>query len=203
MLNADYLSKLGFFIAKDFLDDDLCAKIRSEMCLGSNIPAMVTSGKEEIIKENVRKNKVVQVSASSISFFKSRLLAIKPILEEHFKLSLTDCQEPQFLAYKQGDFFIFHSDRSDEQDKPEYVKARQISVVIFLNSAASEYEIDSYSGGSLKFYAYDIVSDSSLKNAGFSLSGETGLLIAFRSDIRHQVQTVTSGERFTIVSWFF
>ncbi|MHC0068509.1 2OG-Fe(II) oxygenase [Nostoc sp. UIC 10890] len=203
MLNTDHLSKLGFFIARGFLDDDLCAKSRSEMSLGSNIPAMVTSGKEEIIKDNIRRNKVVQVSASTISFIKYRLLAIKPMLEEHFNLSLTDCQEPQFLAYKQGDFFIFHSDRSDDPDKPEYVKARQISVVIFLNSATSEYEIDSYSGGYLKFYAYDIVSDTSLKKAGFSFSGETGLLIAFRSDIRHQVQTVTSGERFTIVSWFF
>jgi predicted 2-oxoglutarate/Fe(II)-dependent dioxygenase YbiX len=29
------------------------------------------------------------------------------------------------------------------------------------------------------------------------------MLVAFRSDVLHQVSPVTKGERFTIVSWFF
>jgi SM-20-related protein len=31
---------------------------------------------------------------------------------------------------------------------------------------------------------------------------EAGLLIAFRSEMLHEVEPVTSGERVTIVSWY-
>jgi SM-20-related protein len=34
------------------------------------------------------------------------------------------------------------------------------------------------------------------------LIGEPGLLVAFRSDVLHEVEAVTHGERYSIVSWF-
>jgi SM-20-related protein len=35
------------------------------------------------------------------------------------------------------------------------------------------------------------------------VQGETGALIAFPSEMLHEVTPITRGERFTIVSWFY
>jgi predicted 2-oxoglutarate/Fe(II)-dependent dioxygenase YbiX len=35
------------------------------------------------------------------------------------------------------------------------------------------------------------------------LAGEQSLLVGFKSDVKHEVTPVTSGERFTLVTWFF
>jgi 2OG-Fe(II) oxygenase superfamily len=58
-----------------------------------------------------------------------------------------------------------------------------------------------YSGGSLVFYG--LMGESSGKTVGLPLAGETGMLIAFPSDLVHAVSPVTAGERYTIVSWFY
>ena len=59
---------------------------------------------------------------------------------------------------------------------------------------------DTYSGGSLAFPG----APRSDPNAspGLTLTGEEGLLIGFRSDWPHEVQAVTRGTRYSIVSWF-
>jgi predicted 2-oxoglutarate/Fe(II)-dependent dioxygenase YbiX len=60
-------------------------------------------------------------------------------------------------------------------------------------------DTNNYTGGSLTFYG---LFDGKGKNIGFPLIGQAGLLVAFRSVILHGVTSVTSGERFTVVSWF-
>jgi predicted 2-oxoglutarate/Fe(II)-dependent dioxygenase YbiX len=58
-----------------------------------------------------------------------------------------------------------------------------------------------YNGG--KLILYGLIPTPDWEHYGFPVTAETGLLIAFRSDIFHEVTPVTAGERFTIVSWFF
>ena len=60
-------------------------------------------------------------------------------------------------------------------------------------SFSAEPQADSYTGGTLNFYD---------QTKEFGLEGETGLLVAFTSDTFHEVIPVTSGERFTIITWF-
>jgi predicted 2-oxoglutarate/Fe(II)-dependent dioxygenase YbiX len=73
------------------------------------------------------------------------------------------------------------------------LRIRRISIVAFLNGFSGEPQDGCYSGGVLKF-------DD--KERAFDLEGETGLLVAFTADTFHEVLPVTSGERFTIISWF-
>ena len=200
MPTADFFTRFGVFVIKDFFDADLCARLRSETRSNAHIQATVYK-RIDRVDESARRTKAAKVSAQTISFVKERLLAVKPMLESHFNLTLTGCQEPQFLSYKEGDFFQPHQDSSDESDYAEYIKARQVSVVIFLNGETREPTPDSYTGGSLIFYG--LMNDPRCQAIGFPLSGEAGLLIAFRSDIFHEVKTVTHGERYTIVSWLF
>jgi SM-20-related protein len=124
-----------------------------------------------------------------------------PKLEQHFKLELSDCQPPQFLIYREGDFYEPHCDDNSRPDYPQDIQQRKISIVIFLNGEAEEHKQDSYNGGALTFYG--LIADPRCAAIGFPLAGETGLLVAFRSNIFHEVKPVTQGERHTIVSWLF
>ena len=106
-------------------------------------------------------------------------------------------QPPQFLLYREGDFFA-PPGRQHRSDAPGFVRQRSVSAVVFLNGRR---EPTNYSGGSLTFYGLmdDGVGGESV---GLPLAGETGLLVAFPSDLVHAVSPVTAGERYTVVTWF-
>jgi SM-20-related protein len=203
MPDSSFFAGLGLFVARDFLDSHLCERYRSEVCSGARGPVSVVDGESygEKIKETVRRTTEAKISSSSRSEIEARLTTIKPLLESHFNLRLTGCEKPQFLIYNEGDFFLPHQDRDDEPEKPDYVRKRKVSIVIFLNSEAAEPQLESYCGGSLAFYG--LIDDPRWQRYGFPLVGEAGLMIAFRSEVLHEVTAVTFGERYTIVSWFF
>ena len=201
MPNADFFTRFGLFAAKGFFDTKLCAKFRCEMLSSTLSAATLVDGYTtlERLKQNIRKTMHADVSASTASFAKERLMALKPKLEEHFELSLDDCEKPQFLVYSEGSYFLPHTDGADEPGKPQYIRNRKVSIIIFLNEESDEPAPDAYCGGALTFYR--LIDKPEWKRYGFHLNGETGLLIAFRSDILHEVTAVTSGTRFSIVSW--
>lgn len=204
MPTADFFRRLGLFVIKDFFDPESCARLRLEAGLASNSQAMVVSRRGERVDEGIRKTKQAHVSVPTVALVRERLLAVQPLLESHFTVTLVGCQGPEFLVYKAGDLFQAHSDSSDDPDYPddlEYVKKRQVSVVIFLNGEAEAPGPESYQGGALTFYG--LIDDSRAQTCGFPLMGEVGLLIAFRSNVFHEVTAVIQGERCTIVSWFF
>jgi predicted 2-oxoglutarate/Fe(II)-dependent dioxygenase YbiX len=145
----------------------------------------------ERLDQGVRKTKWAGVSAPMILAVKAHLLAVKPRLERHFNVTLAGCEEPQVLAYKPGDFFRLHRDNADDPDASAYLRARQVSAVIFLNSAPEARGPESYGGGVLTFYG--LIDDPCWRGYGFPLVGEQGLLIAFRSDVLHEVTVITGG----------
>jgi SM-20-related protein len=128
----------------------------------------------------------------------ARLLALKPAAEKHFRLRLSGSRPPQFLVYRPGDFFRRHRDSSADPGAGEAATGRKVSAVAFLNGAEGE---DGYGGGALVFYG--LLDDPRGEQVGFPLTPEAGLLVAFRSDVIHEVTPVTHGERCTVVSWFF
>lgn len=65
---------------------------------------------------------------------------------------------------------------------------------------SAEPRPQTFGGGALALYG--LLNDARGQNYGFPLEPEQGQLIAFRSDLWHEVKPVTHGERFTIVSWF-
>jgi SM-20-related protein len=198
---ADFFRSLGLFVAQDFFDVAWCERLRREASSASKSHATVVNKSIERFNQGVRKTKWAGVSTPTISAVKARFLAVKPRLESHFNVTLAGCEEPQFLAYQPGDFFRLHRDNADDPDASAYMRARQVSAVIFLNSAAEVRGSASYGGGALTFYG--LIDDPSWRGYGFPLVGEQGLLIAFRSDVLHEVTVITGGERYSIVTWFF
>jgi SM-20-related protein len=201
MRSTDSPARFGLFIRRGFLDAATCAAIRSEARSAPGNPAPVyIEGSPDPIDETIRKTTSVQLSDATFSFVHQRLREQRLALGEHFCLKLTDCERPQILLYRVGDFFVRHQDGNTEQLDFDHLRVRKISVVVFLNGTSATLKTDTFRGGSLVFYRAN--DNSRGEPQILRLRGETGLLVAFPADTVHEVTPVTQGERFTIISWF-
>jgi predicted 2-oxoglutarate/Fe(II)-dependent dioxygenase YbiX len=199
MSNTDFLARFGFFIRRGFLSPDLCDQIRVEANQAKYRPAEIVRQGSVVFDSTVRHTKMVKLSSATQSLIRKGFQEIKAELEAHFTERLTDCETPGVLQYKEGDFFKIHKDR-DYDDESTVIQKRLISVVVFLNSQVKSPGPEGFCGGSLNFFG--LANSPAWQKYGFPLAGETGLLVAFRSNIPHEVTTVTSGERYTAVTWF-
>jgi predicted 2-oxoglutarate/Fe(II)-dependent dioxygenase YbiX len=199
MASVKLLSRLGLFVASDFLGADACAGLRSEMRSAALAPATVWGGETDLrlVDESIRSARRAEVSATARGLVGERLGALRPALEAHFGVPLNALRPLQFLVYRKGDYYRPHKDAS--QDDPPGTK-RRVTAVIFLNGQAGEPGLEEYGGGSLNFYG--LIDDPRGRALGFPLAGEAGLLVAFRSETVHEVAPVTHGDRYTVVCWF-
>jgi len=200
MVSAEFLSRMGLFVIKNFLDPECCKTLIAAALLGEGKQATVTSGNQDIYDERTRKTYQVTLPKELENDVYSRFLAIRPDLEAHFQVSVEDCRAPLLLCYGVGDFFGRHGDTNDEPDLPEIIKKRKISISVMLNESTEQDKADTYSGGALTFY--ELMPDPRLKTRGFPLRAEEGLLVAFPSRLIHEVRPVLRGKRYTIVTWF-
>jgi predicted 2-oxoglutarate/Fe(II)-dependent dioxygenase YbiX len=201
-LPAEFFTRFGLYAERGFLSPEVCASLRDEMRAASGAPATVADRQEgEAVDETYRRTKQTEVSPTTAAQIGEELLEAVPRLAKHFARGLVGMQAPQFLVYREGDFFRPHEDDSKKPDAPDFVRQRSVSAVVFLNGATPG-EPAGYSGGSLTFFG--LMDDSpNGESVGLPLAGETGLLVAFPSHLVHSVSPVTSGERYTLVSWFF
>jgi predicted 2-oxoglutarate/Fe(II)-dependent dioxygenase YbiX len=198
-LNADFFRTFGLYVARDFLDRELCARLRQEARAAAAQPATVRrQGADYVVNEEIRRTHLARVSEASETVVEHRLAALKATLDGHFHVTTTGIRQPQFLVYREGDFFGAHADSSNQADAPAVATGRRVSIVIFLNGESAD-DGDSYSGGSLTFYG--LMNDARADDRGFPLTGEPGLLVAFPSQYVHSVTPVTRGVRCTVVSW--
>ncbi|MDX6500239.1 MAG: SM-20-related protein [Blastocatellia bacterium] len=200
MPNSAFFAKLGIFIRPNLLPAELCGEIVDEMLLAPQNSLAVVDGytATDKIKSSVRRTKGATVSETIVARIHGTLRALHESLEVHFGVTLVGCEEPQFLVYTEGDFFRPHADGDHAPEKPAYIRKRKISVVIFLNS---ETHSGSFEGGGLVLYG--LPKDPRWKQYGFPLMGEAGMLIAFPSDVVHEVKAILRGSRCSIVSWFY
>ena len=201
MMNYDLFAHFGVLVVQNFFDSQLCEKLRIEAGQSANREATVWWKGDHTVQTNARRTKRASVSSAVESTVQQKLLLLKPRVQEHFKLELSGCETPQFLIYGEGDFFQLHRDEDPRRDSHSRDQDRLVSVIIFLNSESHAQDPESYTGGALALYG--MMKDPKYQPIGFPLSGETGLLIAFRSDVAHEVKAVTRGKRHTIVSWYF
>ncbi|HEX8843379.1 MAG TPA: 2OG-Fe(II) oxygenase [Pyrinomonadaceae bacterium] len=188
-------------MVRDFFDAQTCEEIIAEMRSAWGGPATVYSeGASSPVNEKLRKTTRRMLSPSTTAFVRQQLLEQKGAVERHFQISLSDCEEPQFLFYKEGDFFVPHQDGNSEQLEFDHLRVRRVSVVVFLSQQSLEPGPNTYCGGSLVFF--ESGSDTNRKELGYHLTGATGLLVAFRSETVHEVPPVTHGERYSIVCWY-
>ena len=202
MSNLSFLSQIGCFVAEEFLSADQCKQLRAEAVSSKSVPAtMVDESNEVNLNEARRKTKIVEISDADRLSLSEKILAIKPQIEEYFSIELAGCQVPQLLNYHPGDYFKIHRDVNEQNSGNPELAGRRVSAVIFLNEQSPEPKENCFGGGLLNLYG--LIDQPVWKDKAFPIKGETGLLIAFRSETLHEVTEVTYGERFTVVNWFY
>ena len=197
-MQADFFECFGFFIRRALLVPEEAERLRAEMASAVGKAATVAEGETaDELDERQRATKWAQVSDETRAALEERLLSIKPALEESFGTALDGCQKPQFLVYREGDFFGAHHDTSADEDAADFVRARRISVVLFVNGTSDDPSPETFGGGALTFYG--LMDDA---RVGLPVDAEPGLAVAFPADKLHAVSPVSHGERFTVVTWF-
>src|SRR4029079_5899913 len=98
MLDATTL--FDFLVLPNFLDEQRSQAIITEMRSAPGIQAPVY-GKSApgAVDERVRKAARHKPSAETIEYVQSRLWELKPEVEKHFGVSLSESEELQFLRY--------------------------------------------------------------------------------------------------------
>jgi SM-20-related protein len=179
----------------DFLDAGACESLRAELRDAAGAAATV-SGHTDALQPQVRRTTRAAMPSGVRDRVTGLLLARKQVLERHFGVTLASCEEPQFLRYGPGDFFVAHQDGNTPLIYDDS-RFRKISAIIFLSASSPEPLPGTFGGGVLTFH--DPVFGSPRR---LPLTPPPGTFVAFRAETTHEVTPVTHGERFTIVSWY-
>ncbi len=181
----------------DFLDDAAREALLDELDRASGDAATVSGGGMGTAVESlVRRTTKVALPPETRAEVKRRLMERKGALEEHFGVALGECEEPQFLRYVEGDFFVAHQDGNTPMIHDD-TRHRKISAVAFLSPRSEDPAPGAYGGGSLVFHGR--YPDIDLR---VPAPADPGTLVAFRAETTHEVTPVTHGVRYTLVTWF-
>jgi SM-20-related protein len=198
-MERDLIAKYDLLLRPGFLDESTCQNIIEQTRSGSFGPATVYGRSDSgAVDERVRKTSRLTPSKDTVEFVKLQLFEYKEEVERHFQIALRDVEEPQFLRYQVGDFFVAHQDGNTGLIRLDTEADRKISIVIFLNRQTDEPNSETYCGGSLRFSDYR--AEPAFRE--FSVPGETGMFVAFRAELTHEVTPVVHGVRYSIVSWY-
>jgi predicted 2-oxoglutarate/Fe(II)-dependent dioxygenase YbiX len=192
-------ASFNLHLVKGFFDARECDEMITELSRAPEDLATVYGlGASGSVEQRVRKTTKLMPSAETVELVERRLSMVREEIGTHFGINLTNCEDPQFLRYRPGDFFVAHQDGNTGLLLSEREQSRKISIVIFLNRQSEGSEVDSYGGGSLVFTEWrpDRI------RGQYALEGEAGMLVAFPSETTHEVVPITWGERYSIASWF-
>jgi SM-20-related protein len=181
---------------ENFLDADTRAEILAELHRAAGAPATVLSADAGgMVHSAVRKTTRVAVSPETRALVTRRLMERKAQIEAHFGVAVTECEEPQFLRYETGDYFVPHQDGNTPMVWDDS-RFRRISCVIFLSERAEAPAPDTYGGGELIFHA-----PYGSAQPRVPAAARPGSLVTFRAETTHEVTPITHGVRFTIATW--
>jgi predicted 2-oxoglutarate/Fe(II)-dependent dioxygenase YbiX len=191
---------IDLHVVRNFLDFSTCRNLIEAIRHGEHHRA-ITYGKSDsgTVDERTRKVKRATLDSQIVNQVAAQLREHLTSLREYFDIPVKTIEEPQFLWYRPGDFFVAHQDGNTKLIQLESDRLRRISLSIFLNHQVNDGQAndvlpESYSGGSLVF-------TDRFTGERHEMPGEAGKLVAFRSELTHEVTPIRHGERFAIVTW--
>jgi SM-20-related protein len=201
MPSLEVFRRLGVFYRHDVVDDATCSRIGAAMRGASGEVAQVFRGDEGAVDRRARRSRWISVNDADRRLVQSAFDALVPAMMDHFGLTLTGSEGAGFLAYGVGDFYAPHRDRHVGANPAIAERRRLVSVVLFLNDASWPHSADGYDGGELRLYG--LMADPRFAECGLPFPAAHGLVVAFRSEIVHEVTPVSGGHRCTAVDRFF
>ncbi|HEY2134646.1 MAG TPA: 2OG-Fe(II) oxygenase [Xanthobacteraceae bacterium] len=188
---------IDLMLFDDFLDAGACEALRAELAeAGGSQATLLGRQGADAVQPQVRRATRAAIPPATRERVTRLLMERREAIGRHFGLALGACEEPQFLRYQVGDFFVAHQDGNTPLVFDES-RFRKISAVIFLSRPSQQPAPGTYGGGTFVFHGP--FTDPELR---LPLSPPPGTLVAFRAETTHEVTAVTHGERLTVVSWF-
>ena len=191
-LNSAEIGSRGVLIRSEFLSYAQCARVRAAMDRGYASSAEIFDN-GYVVNEQVRKTYEVEVEPDIEREVEQAVAGVREDVSRFFGIALTGSEGPGFLRYPPGGFYRAHRDRFEN---PGDEFPRQISVVLFLSSAAADPVDGGCVGGALRLFPGD-------DQDPLDIAPVAGTLVAFPSDLLHEVLPVTAGVRDAIVDWFY
>jgi predicted 2-oxoglutarate/Fe(II)-dependent dioxygenase YbiX len=184
----------------EFLPACEIANVGAEIRQHRPIPATVYRSRGAVVDRNVRDCSVSQVPEPLNRLLLRRLADAAPVFGRYFSESLSGFETPQLIRYRRGSHFGLHRDDCPEAQAPELIRSRRVSVVVFLNNGRSAESSGDFDGGALVIYEPRLVSAG--REHRIVPEVRAGRLVAFPSNLWHQVLPVTRGIRLSIASWW-
>ena len=183
----------------EFFDKRQCIELLAELAIARDAPAPVYGrGQAGAVDDRVRKVAQLTPSPETVARVIQRLVDARDAVAAHFGVALTTCEDPQFLRYREGDFFVAHQDGNTGMLLSATEQSRKVSVVICLSRHSEAPEPDTYGGGALVVTEWR----PGRKGGRYALAAHAGMLVAFTADTTHEVTPVAWGDRYSIVSWY-
>ncbi len=203
-----------FLIIENFISEDLAKDIVKSTKAKSDIQkAKVKTQKDNGImnsslNEEYRKTNIYKLEDEYLDIYHKNFLKNKSKIERYFNTALTTGTDVQVLEYEKGYFYTKHADDSSEMvDKQgntvgfvNVAPQRKLTTVLFSSSCDEDKNDDfHFSGGELLFnYLYDSEGNQ------VKVKPKAGDMVVFPSNpyFSHEVLTVKSGYRLTLVQWY-
>ena len=203
MTSSGLMSRLGLFLHRGFMPEDLCGALQRDLLARAGEAAEVFVGGHTRVLPDIRRTLEVSVAEALRAEVQARLHGIRPALSAHFHVALTASEGVGFLLYERGGFYRPHRDcaRHDAAAGGNETVRRRVSVIVFLNGASETPAPAEYAGGHL--HLYGLIDDPVWRDVGFPIDAEPGSLVAFDSATLHEVTPVVAGRRLTAVDWFY
>jgi SM-20-related protein len=135
------------------LDPVTCERIRREMRAAEGDAATVLGTTSQGgVRSVARRATRLAVGEPARGAVASVLERLQPRIEAHFRYSLDTVEEPQFLRYGEGDYFVAHQDGNTPLVHDES-RFRKVSAVIFLGAQSDRPTRETYCGGALVLHA--------------------------------------------------
>ncbi|HWS71953.1 MAG TPA: 2OG-Fe(II) oxygenase, partial [Thermoanaerobaculia bacterium] len=134
------------FLTIDLLAPEQCVAIVEELRSASGDAATVYGqSRGGAVNPLVRKATRVIPSDPTRDLVKAALERVQSQLADRFATTLTSFEEPQFLRYHAGDYFVAHQDGNTPLIRDDS-RHRRVSAIVFLSDPAD------YDGGALVFH---------------------------------------------------
>ena len=169
-----------------------CVDVRRAMTAGESGPAEIVDG-EITVDDNVRVASDVTLAPGALARVEAELERLRPVVADFFGIALTGSVGVTCLRYVTGGFYRRHRDRDPRPGSG--TEDRRVSLIVWLNSAATATSAGDFAGGTLR-----------LLGPGLDDAREfvpvAGTLVAFPSEWPHEVTPVTRGTRDVVVDWW-
>ena len=185
---------MRIFITERAMDEATCRRVRSAMDAGVPEPTEVLE-EGMAVREDARQASHIEVPQAILDLVEGCLDAQRDAIGAFFRRRIRSREGVSLLRYEPGGFYGPHVDRAVVSTWPEAAE-RAVTVVLFLDSSRDRAPDGAFSGGLLRLFP---VGPGAVP---VEIAAVQGTLVAFPSDMVHEVTPVMSGRRDTAVDWF-